>query len=96
MLIHNKVQAHECDICKKNFYTKSDLVKHFRIHLGEKPYGCAECVKWFTDNSTRNKHIHNCHKELNSEQKSKLKCKIQKTIVHDYLKTVSEYISKYS
>ena len=79
---------------KKNFLQKGSLVKHFRIQLGEKPYGCAKCGKWFTQASGRNRHIRNCHKDLSKEQKSELKCKLRKTIVHDYLKTISEYNSK--
>ena len=95
MLIHTKVKDHVCDVCKKKFAVKRSLVNHFRIHLGEKPYGCAKCGKWYTANSTRNKHINNHHKELSKEQQSKLKCKIQRSIVYDYLKTISEYNSKY-
>ena len=95
-----KVKNHECYICKKKFSVKNSLVKHFRIHLGEKAYGekpyfCAECGKWFTEASNRNKHIRKYYKELNKEQQSELKCKLQKTIVHDYLKTISEYNFKY-
>ena len=95
MLTHTKVKAHERDICKKKFSQKGDLVDHFRIHLGEKPYGCAECGKWFTQASTRNQHIRTHHKELSKEQQSELNCKIQTSIVYDYLKTTSEYDSKY-
>ena len=93
MLIHTKDKAHECDICKKKFSQKSHLVDDFRIHLGEKPYGCAKCGKWFTDNSNRNQHIRNSHKELSKEQQSELKCKIQRSIVHDYLNRISRYNS---
>ena len=85
MLTHTKVKSHECDICKKKFSQKGSLVSHFRIHLGEKPYGCAECGKWFTTSSGRDYHIKTYHKELSKEQQSKLKCKIQKSIVYDYL-----------
>ena len=93
-MIHTIVKAHDCDICKKKFTQKGHLVEHFRIHLGEKPYGCAECRKWFTKAFSRNRHIRNCHKILSKEQQSKLKCKIQRSIVYDYLKTTFEYTSK--
>ena len=79
---------------QENFTNKSHLVEHFRIHLGEKPFGCAECGKLFTQASNRNKHIRNCHKELSKEQQSELKCKIQRSILYDYLKRISDYNSK--
>ena len=88
------MKSHECDICKKKFTNKGNLVRHFRIHLGEKPYGCAECGKWFTQASGRNQHIRKHHDKLSNEQQSKLKCKLQRSIVYDYLKTISEYNSK--
>ena len=96
MLTHTQVKAHECDICEKKFSDKSHLVDHFRIHLGEKPYGCAECGKWFTQASGRNKHIRTHHNRLSKEQQLELKCKIQRTIVYDYLNSIAEYKSTYS
>ena len=96
MLTHTKLKAYECDICKKKFSLKSNLVRHFRIHLGEKPYGCSECGKWYTHPFSRDHHIRTRHKELSKKQQSKLKCKIQKSIVHEYLKTISEYNNRFS
>ena len=60
-MTHTKVKDHECDICKKKFSLKCHLVAHFRIHLGEKPYGCAKCKNWFTHISTRNQHLRAVH-----------------------------------
>ena len=85
MLSHTKIKAHKCDICKKKFSHKSNYVRHFRIHLGEKPYGCRHCDKWFSQSSGRNRHILTHHKELTKEQQSELKCKIYRSIVYDYL-----------
>ena len=31
-----------------------------------------------------------CHKDLSKKQQSELKCKLQQTIVHEYLKTINE------
>ena len=91
MLIHAKVKAHECIICYKTFTQKGDMIKHFRIHLGEQPYGCAKCEKWFIQISTRDRHLRTLHKELSSEQQSELKCKIPKSIVHEYLNHIDHF-----
>ena len=85
MLTYTKVKAYKCIICMNKFSMKGSLADHFRIHLGEKPYGCAECRTWYTDCSSRNYHISSCYKELSKKQQSELKCKIQKSIVYDYL-----------
>ena len=50
---------------------------------------------WYTTSSNRNYHIRTHHKKLSNEQQSVLRCKLQKTIVHDYLKTINEYNSTY-
>ena len=84
MLTHTKLKAHECAICMKKFSLREDLVKHFRIHLGEQPYNCAKCEKWFTQIGHRDQHIRTHHKELNKEQQSELKCKIPRIFVYDH------------
>ena len=65
-------------------------MQHFRIHLGERPYGCAKCEKWFTRSNTRDQHLRT-HKDLSSEQQSEIKCKIPKSIVYDYLNYIDNF-----
>ncbi|KAG7469963.1 hypothetical protein MATL_G00134380 [Megalops atlanticus] len=61
--------ANRCNYCPKSFKKPSDLVRHIRIHTGEKPYKCDECGKSFTVKSTLDCHVKthtgqklfNCH-----------------------------------
>ena len=47
---------HQCNVCRKSFKYKSNLVIHERIHTGEKPYKCDVCDKAFSQSSSLNKH----------------------------------------
>ncbi|XP_029778624.1 zinc finger protein 236 [Suricata suricatta] len=49
--------ANCCSYCPKSFKKPSDLVRHVRIHTGEKPYKCDECGKSFTVKSTLDCHV---------------------------------------
>ncbi|XP_061116663.1 zinc finger protein 236-like isoform X1 [Conger conger] len=61
--------ANRCNFCPKSFKKPSDLVRHIRIHTGEKPYKCDDCGKSFTVKSTLDCHVKthtgqklfNCH-----------------------------------
>ncbi|XP_028326294.1 zinc finger protein 236 [Gouania willdenowi] len=46
-----------CSYCPKSFKKPSDLIRHIRIHTGEKPYKCDECGKSFTVKSTLDCHV---------------------------------------
>uniref|UniRef100_A0A8C6TZK9 C2H2-type domain-containing protein n=1 Tax=Neogobius melanostomus TaxID=47308 RepID=A0A8C6TZK9_9GOBI len=56
-------KKHQCSVCNKRFGSKNDLVKHTRVHTGEKPYSCTTCKKTFT----RKCHF-NLHMRLHTEE----------------------------
>lgn len=49
--------ANQCKYCPKSFRKPSDLVRHVRIHTGERPYQCTYCNKCFTVKSTLDSHM---------------------------------------
>ena len=49
--------AHACQHCPKSFKKPSDLVRHIRIHTGEKPFACEVCGRAFTVRSTLDSHM---------------------------------------
>ncbi|VDK30997.1 unnamed protein product [Gongylonema pulchrum] len=46
-----------CCICGKAFGKTSDLVRHYRIHSGERPYSCNRCGRTFTLKSSLKLHM---------------------------------------
>ncbi|KAG8448372.1 hypothetical protein GDO86_015455 [Hymenochirus boettgeri] len=46
-----ELRPYKCSACDKSFTVKSNLIKHYRIHTGERPYKCTQCSKSFSRNS---------------------------------------------
>ncbi|XP_036366877.1 RE1-silencing transcription factor-like [Octopus sinensis] len=56
MIKEKKNLSYDCDICKKVFSLKGNLISHKCIHAGEKPYHCDVCVKSFSQNYALKRH----------------------------------------
>ncbi|XP_038245242.1 zinc finger protein 135-like isoform X2 [Dermochelys coriacea] len=46
-----------CSKCDRDFLRRSDLVRHCRVHSGERPYRCNRCCKGFRRRSHLNEHL---------------------------------------
>lgn len=53
----SKKQRLDCSICTKNFNSFSDLVRHTRIHTGERPFVCNLCGHAFHQKCTLKRHL---------------------------------------
>jgi KRAB domain-containing zinc finger protein len=47
---------HRCPECGKCLATKSNLERHYRLHIGDRPFECETCGREFSDMSNLRKH----------------------------------------
>lgn len=52
----HKRTPYRCETCGKSFRYPSALIKHSRVHSGDRPFKCQFCGKGFIQTAHRNKH----------------------------------------
>lgn len=50
-------KLHQCTLCDYRTVRRGDLMKHSRIHTGDKPFACQSCEYSTSDSSTLTRHL---------------------------------------
>ncbi|XP_065226139.1 oocyte zinc finger protein XlCOF6-like [Planococcus citri] len=59
--VSDRRQSPVCKICLKRLCRRSDLKRHRLMHVGLKPFKCAECSKSFRTKYEMDRHTRQCH-----------------------------------
>ena len=54
---NSEARERQCHVCDKTFNKPSQLVRHMRVHTGERPYACLMCKKSFNQKNALQIHM---------------------------------------
>ena len=54
---NSEARERRCHVCDKTFTKPSQLVRHMRVHTGERPYACLMCKKSFNQKNALQIHM---------------------------------------
>lgn len=57
-------ECYECPYCRKVSKRKQDMIRHIRVHTGEKPYPCPHCDYAATQPNALKFHMKRRHWDL--------------------------------
>ena len=84
----------KCKYCDKTFLKPSQLIRHTRVHTGERPFKCVTCNRAFNQKGALQLHMvkHTGIKEFSCEfcnkkfaQRGNLRCHIQVRMLSDMM-----------